>query len=178
MSTAHGSPAQRQRRRRQTAEWSTASTMSMRWGPPLRRRRRRARCNDDNGDGLRGLLGLCIGDFFFFFWQTPLCSVLYVSVFGLLICWVLWFWFAFVLGNGDWSLPGQRRDGIFAGADVMGSISILCFFFLFFFYFLLRNCGLAVSELPVMGSPWASLAVGFDWTAWFCFCFFFFFFRF
>ena len=24
------------------------------------------RCGDDDGDGLRGLLGLCIGDFFFF----------------------------------------------------------------------------------------------------------------
>ena len=37
----------------------------------------------------------------------------------------------------------------------MGSITILCFFYLFIF-FLLRICGLAVSELPVMGSPWAT----------------------
>ena len=52
----------------------------------------------------------------------------------------------------------------------MGSISILCFFFL------LRICGLAVSELPIMGSPWASLAVGYwAWTAWFCYFFIFYF---
>ena len=57
----------------------------------------------------------------------------------------------------------QRHDGIFAGAsDVMGSISHSLYFF-----FLLRIRGLAVSELPVMGSPWASLAVGY-W-AWFCY---------
>ena len=57
----------------------------------------------------------------------------------------------------------------------MGSISILCFFF---FFFLLRICGLAVSELPVMGSPWASLAVGYwAWTAWFCYFLFFIFFQ-
>ena len=37
----------------------------------------------------------------------------------------------------------------------MGSITILCFFYLFIF-FLLRICGLAVSELPVMGSLWAT----------------------
>ena len=56
----------------------------------------------------------------------------------------------------------QRHDEIFAGAsDVMGSISHSLYFFL------LRIRGLAVSELPVMGSPWASLAVGY-W-AWFCY---------
>ena len=55
----------------------------------------------------------------------------------------------------------------------MGSISILCFFF----FFLLRICGLAVSELPVMGSPWASLAVGYwAWTAWFCYIYIYIFF--
>ena len=59
----------------------------------------------------------------------------------------------------------QRHDGIFAGAsDVMGSISHSLYFFIFY---LLRIRGLAVSELPVMGSPWALLAVGY-W-AWFCF---------
>ena len=59
----------------------------------------------------------------------------------------------------------QRHDGIFASAsDVMGSISHSLYFFIFF---LLRIRGLAVSELPVMGSPWASLAVGY-W-AWFCY---------
>ena len=80
------------------------------------------------------------------------------SDFGLLLYWVMGFDLC------------QRRDRIFAGAsDMMGSISILCIFF-----FLLRICGLAVSELPVMGSPWASLAVGY----WAWFCYFFFFFRF
>ena len=58
-----------------------------------------------------------------------------------------------------------RRDGILPGAsDVMGSISHSLYFF---FFFLLKICGLAVSELPVMGSPWAWLAVGY-W-AWFCY---------
>ena len=55
----------------------------------------------------------------------------------------------------------------------MGSITIL------YFFFLLRICGLAVSELPVMGSPWASLAVGYwVWTAWFCYIYIYIFFFF
>ena len=81
------------------------------------------------------------------------------SDFGLLLHWVMGFDLC------------QRRDGIFAGtSDGMGSISILCIFFI-----LLRIRGLAVNELPVMGSPWALLAVGY-W-AWFCY-FIFYFFRF
>ena len=76
------------------------------------------------------------------------------SDFGLLLYWVMGFDLC------------QRRDEIFAGAsDVMGSISNFLYSFFFIFY-LLRIRGLAVSELPVMGSPWASLAVGY-W-AWFC----------
>ena len=68
-------------------------------------------------------------------------------VFGLLLYW------------GLISLPATtRRDEILPGAsDVMGSISHSLYFF---FFFCLRIRGLAVSELPVMGSPWASLAVG------------------
>ena len=45
------------------------------------------RCGgDDDGDGLRGLLGLCIGDFFFFLINSssPLCSV--SSVLVCLVC--------------------------------------------------------------------------------------------
>ena len=60
------------------------------------------------------------------------------SVFGLLLYWGL-----------ISLLVTMRRDGILPGAsDVMG---ILCIFF-----FWLRIRGLAVSELPVMGLPWAS----------------------
>ena len=68
-------------------------------------------------------------------------------VFGLLLYW------------GLISLPATtRRDEILPGAsDVMGSISHSLYFFL------LRICGLVVSELPVMGSPWA----------WFCYFFIF-----
>ena len=123
------------------------------------------------------------GFFFLFLINSSVLCVLCVSVFGLLICWVLLFWFAFVLGNGDWSLPGQRRDVIFAGADVMVRFLFSVIFLFFFIFFWLRNCGLAVSELPVMGSPWASLAVGFARCGLrldrlFLFLFFFFFFRF
>ena len=69
------------------------------------------------------------------------------SVFGLLLYW------------GLISLPATTRcDGILPGAsDVMDSISHSLYFFFFFFW--LRIRGLAVSELPIMGSPWAWLAV-------------------
>ena len=80
------------------------------------------------------------------------------SNFGLLLYWVMGFDLC------------QRRDRIFAGAsDVMGSISILCIFF-----FLLRICGLAVSELPVMGSLWA---IGLDFVL-YIYIYILFFFRF
>ena len=76
------------------------------------------------------------------------------SVFGLLLYW------------GLISLPATtRRDGILPGAnDVMGSISHS----LYFFFFWLRIRGLAVSELPVMGSPWD----------WFCYIYIYIFFFF
>ena len=74
----HRSPAQRQRRRRQSDEPMTdlPSTMSMSIcdeGRPLRQRRRWARYGDNDDDvTVRGLLGLvlvCVlGIFFFFFW--------------------------------------------------------------------------------------------------------------
>ena len=166
MSTAHGSPAQRQRRRRQSDEPNAddRSTVydvdvDLRWGATvattttttssLQRQRRQRDRPWVTGFGF----GLCIGDFFFL--DKHLCALSSV-----LVVWFaeFWFWFAVVLGNGVWSLPAtwwdfyrrQRRDG---------------FDFSFSVFFLLRIRGLAVSELPVMGSPWASLAVGY-W-AWF-----------
>ena len=73
------------------------------------------------------------------------------SVFGLLLYW------------GLISLPATtRRDGILLGAsDVIGSISDYIYIYIYiYFFFLLRIRGLAMSELFVMGSPWAWLAVG------------------
>ena len=102
---------------------------------------------------VRGLLGLvlvlvCVlGIFFFFFLiNTSVFGLLEFSVFGLLLYWGLIF------------LPATtRRDGIhFSASNMMGSISDSLYFFVFFW---LRIRGLAVSELPVMGSPWA----------WFCY---------
>ena len=91
---------------------------------------------------VRGLLGLvlvlvCVLGIFFFF-------LINTSVFGLLLYWGLIF------------LPATtRRDGIhFSASNMMGSISDSLYFFVFFW---LRIRGLAVSELPVMGSPWAWL---------------------
>ena len=108
---------------------------------------------DDDGDvTVRGLLGLvlvlvCVlGIFFFFLINTSVFGLLEFSVFGLLLYWGLIF------------LPATtRRDGIhFSASNMMGSISDSLYFFVFFW---LRIRGLAVSELPVMGSPWA----------WFCY---------
>ena len=74
-------------------------------------------------------------------------------VFGLLLYW------------GLISLPATtRRDGILLGAsDVIGSISDYIYIYIFFFFWL-RIRGLAMSELFVMGSPWA----------WFCYIYIFF----
>ena len=67
-------------------------------------------------------------------------------------------------------LATTRRDGILPGArDVMGSISHSLYFFFFFFF--IENLWACHERATCNG-----LAVGFDWTAWFCFCFFFFFF--
>ena len=82
------------------------------------------------------------GFFFFFLINTSVFGLLEFSVFGLLLYWGLIF------------LPATtRRDGIhFSASNMMGSISDSLYFFVFFW---LRIRGLAVSELPVMGSPWA-----------------------
>ena len=103
---------------------------------------------DDDGDvTVRGLLGLvlvlvCVLRIFFFFFliNTSVFGLLEFSVFGLLLYWGLIF------------LPAMtRRDGIhFSASNMMGSISDSLYFFVFFW---LRIRGLAVSELPVMGSP-------------------------
>ena len=103
-----------------------------------RRRQRRARYGDDVI--VRGLLGLvlvCVLGIFFFF---------------LINTYVLCVWFGFVLGF-DLSTSDDTTWWV--------QFLIIC---IFFFFFWLRIRGLAVSELPVMGSPWAWLA----W-AWFCF---------
>ena len=97
-STAHGSPVQRQRRRRQSDEpnaddWSTVYDVDvdLRWGATvatmtttssLRRRWRRRDHPWVTGFGF----GLCIGDFFFFF-DKHLCAL--SSVLVCLVCWVL-----------------------------------------------------------------------------------------
>ena len=72
------------------------STMSMSIcdkGRPLRRRRRRARCDNDDGDvTVRGLLGLvlvCVLGIFFFLINTFVLCVWFAE-----FC----VWFAFVLG--------------------------------------------------------------------------------
>ena len=89
--------------------------------------------------------GLCIGDFFLFFLINT--SVLYVWFAG-----VLCFWFAFVLGF-DLSTSDDTTWWDSA-SDVMGSISASLYYY---YFFRLRIRGLAVSKLPVMGSPWAWL---------------------
>ena len=87
-------------------------------GWPLRwRRRRRARCGNNDGDvTVRGLLGLvlvCVLGIFFFFFYKHLFALC-------LVCCVLCVWFAFVLGfdlsaNNDatwWdSARRQQHDG-------------------------------------------------------------------
>ena len=81
--------------------------------------------------------GLCIGDFFFLINTSMLCV-----------------WFAFVLGNGVWSLYQRRRDVMgFARRQQRDGFD---FYSLYFFFFLIEN-------------PWAcreratcnGLAVGF-----------------
>ena len=142
----HRSPAQRQRRRRQSDEPMTdlPSTMSMSIcekmsicdeGWPLRRRRR-ARCGDDViVHGLLGLVLVCVlGIFFFFLINTSVLCVWFVE-----FC----VWFAFVLGfdlsasdDATWwdFAKHQRRDGFNFSFSV------------FFFFFGWESVGL----------PWAS----------------------
>ena len=89
------SPAQRQRRRRQSNEPMTdlPSTMSMSIcdeGRLLRRRRRGARCGDDvTVRGLLALVLVCVLGIFFFLINTSVLCVWFAE-----FC----VWFAFVLG--------------------------------------------------------------------------------
>ena len=89
--------------------------------------------------------GLCIGDFFFFLINTSVLCVWFAE-----FC----VWFAFVLGF-DLS---ASDDATWCQAPATWWVDWIQFLTLYFFFFLVEN-GLAVSELPIMGSPWAWLAM-------------------
>ena len=98
--------------------------------------------------GLLGLILVCVLGiffFFFFFFYKHLCALC-------LVCWVLCL-VCFCIGV--WSLCQRRRDVMPGASNVMGWLGSISDSILFF---LVEN-GLAVSELPVMGSPWAWLAM-------------------